>query len=866
MSKPLNILIFGYYFRQNFGDDLFQYIFEKYIFNSSNYNLIFKNIDDLDLNIDIYSTVDKIIIGGGDLINNFFLNDSKINSFRQYFSSDNSNFNNIPIYFIGIGITYPDIINILDIGDYFYVRSTTDLKLISNRYTSNHCTYIPDLAFNLLNEPILSNYSKPILNSNGIQKIGICLPYTYISISSNSQILLNDICSFIQNLASSYKIYLIPFDTSIDPINSDILLNNQISNIIGNCNGNVFYMNPPRNSNGTYQSITITQMIEYFQSLDFVFTSRFHSVILSIITNTPFISIYSTSKIYNLYQDLLTINPIFSNLFVKLKLDNNNAPIDLDFTSIQNSFAFVSNNYNEIISNLNTVSQQYKQLSTLSIQTILDLCNSSDIIKIFRQSPPQYITHVNQTQLIDTTIKNVLSKVLHSTSPNDIDSIINGKPIINLLPRATQNDLNIYSQLITEEILWNITGDPYAPYYYGLCNNILNNKFISQLQWIISDYYQNYYYRQIISSPITLINKNFQQIHRSGWQYIINNIYLQLNDSLSIKQPLIVDTFIDKTFNWNNEFYSSKKIIPYTSPWIGFIHHTYSDYNNNYNCSTLFTNTQFLNSLSNCKCLIVLTQYLSKQIKTSIEQLNLPYFIPIINIVHPSNNPDIIFDWDTFLNNPNKKIIQIGNWLRNIFGIYRLDLPSTSIISHKAILQNNNSSNYFPPNNFLNTLYTQLNYDQYPVNTPSNQICRTSFTNMHIQGLYDTIVNMEHSVTIIPFQNDMDYDLLLSQNIVFLNLVDASAVNTIIECILRNTPMLVNPLPAVVEVLGQNYPLYYKTFYEASKILDNQDLLYQGYLYLCNMEKFQFGIDNFISNLTNILVSIDNNQIPTLTN
>jgi hypothetical protein len=49
---------------------------------------------------------------------------------------------------------------------------------------------------------------------------------------------------------------------------------------------------------------------------------------------------------------------------------------------------------------------------------------------------------------------------------------------------------------------------------------------------------------------------------------------------------------------------------------------------------------------------------------------------------------------------------------------------------------------------------------------------------------------------------------LLAENIVFVELYDASANNTAIECIARATPLLVNPLPAVMEYLGAGYPLY----------------------------------------------------------
>ena len=54
-----------------------------------------------------------------------------------------------------------------------------------------------------------------------------------------------------------------------------------------------------------------------------------------------------------------------------------------------------------------------------------------------------------------------------------------------------------------------------------------------------------------------------------------------------------------------------------------------------------------------------------------------------------------------------------------------------------------------------------------------------------------------------------NYDLLLMQNIVFINLIDASAVNTILECIVRNTPIIVNKIDGIIDYLGEDYPLYY---------------------------------------------------------
>ena len=50
---------------------------------------------------------------------------------------------------------------------------------------------------------------------------------------------------------------------------------------------------------------------------------------------------------------------------------------------------------------------------------------------------------------------------------------------------------------------------------------------------------------------------------------------------------------------------------------------------------------------------------------------------------------------------------------------------------------------------------------------------------------------------VIDWVDNQRYDKLLSRNLVFLDLYAASASNVVIECMRRNTPLLVNPLPAV---------------------------------------------------------------------
>ena len=109
------------------------------------------------------------------------------------------------------------------------------------------------------------------------------------------------------------------------------------------------------------------------------------------------------------------------------------------------------------------------------------------------------------------------------------------------------------------------------------------------------------------------------------------------------------------------------------------------------------------------------------------------------------------------------------------------------------------------------------------------------------------------------------YDVLMTENIVFINLVDASAVNTIIECIVRSTPIIVNKHPAVVELLGEKYPLYFSnnnnTRYmtlniEINNLLSNDKLIRNAHNYLKSMDKNLFYINTFVNEFHNIITKL----------
>ena len=77
-----------------------------------------------------------------------------------------------------------------------------------------------------------------------------------------------------------------------------------------------------------------------------------------------------------------------------------------------------------------------------------------------------------------------------------------------------------------------------------------------------------------------------------------------------------------------------------------------------------------------------------------------------------------------------------------------------------------------------------------------------------------------------------EYDKLFSKNIVYLDMYDSSANNAVIECIARATPLLINPIPAVVEYLGTSYPFYFRSFDEAIDKLEDIELIHFTHEYL----------------------------------
>jgi len=275
--------------------------------------------------------------------------------------------------------------------------------------------------------------------------------------------------------------------------------------------------------------------------------------------------------------------------------------------------------------------------------------------------------------------------------------------------------------------------------------------------------------------------------HRHGWSYAVMHL-APLNHS----DGIFCDTFIERTFVW-----TPGKIKPTLRPWIGFIHIPpnmpdwfYSNQTND----EIFATDAWKKSYPYCKGLFTLSQYHKKNLQKKLD-------IPINALLLPTGISPVTWKWELFEQNTNRKIVQVGWWLRKLHAIF--ELPESD---YEKIFLNVGSDPYF------NTIFAM------------ERERRTA------KGLFRE--SMYNSAATVDYLPDTEYDKLLSENIMFVELYDSSANNLIIECIVRNTPLLVNPLEPVVEYLGPDYPFYFSNHEEAVYKANDLDLVRKTHEYL----------------------------------
>ena len=299
------------------------------------------------------------------------------------------------------------------------------------------------------------------------------------------------------------------------------------------------------------------------------------------------------------------------------------------------------------------------------------------------------------------------------------------------------------------------------------------------------------------------LNLNDQTVfytHRSGWAYAINSIR-DLHSDVGIK----FEGFLERTFSWEKYKNIRENVIPLKTPWVGVIHNPMLSENNKpdlFSTNKLFNSIVFQKSLETCKGLYVLSNDLKEKIKDKTGEV--PVEVCFLPTLPPSNE----FTMESYQKNDDKRIVSLGSWARKFLTIFLLRVPSGL---KKTMIE--------------------------PLNLNSEKF--KYLLDLEKSALNIT-VDSDSSVEMVSYQNSQLYDELLSKNIMFMDFHDISASNLIVECIVRNTPVLVKKHKAVVDYLGEEYPFFFESIQEASDKINDENLVEQTYKYLTTLKTKKF--------------------------
>lgn len=230
--------------------------------------------------------------------------------------------------------------------------------------------------------------------------------------------------------------------------------------------------------------------------------------------------------------------------------------------------------------------------------------------------------------------------------------------------------------------------------------------------------------------------------HRSGWSSVVK----LLKDRLCTIRGVIFEGYVDGLMMRDT-------IIK--EPWVGFVHNpihmpstAYEIWPKMMAVDKMLESTTWLNNKSSCVGLFTLSQECCSFLSDMTD-------LKVSKLFHPTE-PGPLFSIDKYLRNDEKKLISIGQWLRDFSSISN---AKTDLL--KVVLKT-----------------------EPEMSIPLNL------------KFIDRVTNSE-------------YDELLTKNIVLLDLYAANANNTVIECMVRNTPLIARRHPSIVEYLGDDYPLFY---------------------------------------------------------
>ncbi|NDE16640.1 glycosyltransferase family 1 protein [bacterium] len=289
--------------------------------------------------------------------------------------------------------------------------------------------------------------------------------------------------------------------------------------------------------------------------------------------------------------------------------------------------------------------------------------------------------------------------------------------------------------------------------------------------------------------PYRFIFDHGVQHHRSGFNAITDALSAWMNaedndDSVSF-------------FGYADTDILHKNKTLYGRPWVGMFHMNRLPTTANAwrQAASLHCLTNpsmgIVRAFQNCRGIFALSEAHAEEVRETIRELEAGaecnFNIPIDVLYLPNAHPKTFrpFSFSNFIAKP--RLVHIGFQYRRLTSIYRIRVPKDF---RKITLHFEHPRR----NEFL-----QDEVDHFGPLTPEQ----------------------EASVESWSFLRPEEYDELLSSAVIFLHLFNASSNNTVCECLLNGTPLVVNRLPSLEEYMGRDYPLFYDRLQDVEALLSD---------------------------------------------
>ena len=316
------------------------------------------------------------------------------------------------------------------------------------------------------------------------------------------------------------------------------------------------------------------------------------------------------------------------------------------------------------------------------------------------------------------------------------------------------------------------------------------------------------------TNPLALLDSPnaFYGKGHGGWSKVVEKLRAELGPKDDSKQTVGLVSHMERYFLWD-----TSDSIAIIKPWVGIVHNPLDIpewYQTSLTNQNLFKTPLWLESRDACVGLITFSEVHKKQLSEFLGSA-----LPVHVLSPPILKNEVLWSYEKYVKNTNKKLIQTGFFLQNLHALKE-----------------------FPP--LEDIIKYQIRFSDMPYFKNKQSLCQQYSEAVNIT--YD----FDNNIKEVGFLGSKYYQAWLNENIVLFDFCAFSYSTTFYDCIAKTVPILVNRLPEIEFILGVGYPLFYEAKSDIPALLKNTEKLRQAQKQLHGLATSHlYSVDQYVEKL-----------------